>query len=337
MMSTASGTSTTSTVQSQRDFAPVPLRRPVLLRCGHADAEIKEQRRRGEIRNVRPGLYLPAQQMDAISAEQRHRVLILGLVPQLRPGSVVSHTSAAVMLGLPLWRTRLSRVHVSRFMREGTRASTWVQPHAVSAAMPSVLVDGIAVTAPARTVLDCARLLDFEQAVVIADAALQRGMVNRSELEMELEGSAGMWGVARARAVVEFADGRSESPGESRSRVLFAQSSLPEMALQYAIRDERGILVARVDFAIPELRVAGEFDGKVKYGRLLRPDQDPGQVVFEEKQREDAVRDLDWEMVRWIWNDLPVPNLVIDLKRPGSDGDSRYLIPTSCSRSAWTA
>ncbi|WP_217494855.1 hypothetical protein [Brevibacterium sp. CS2] len=30
-------------------------------------------------------------------------------------------------------------------------------------------------------------------------------------------------------------------------------------------------------------------------------------------------------------------NDVFGLKRPGSDGDSRYLIPTRCSRSAWTA
>ncbi|MDN5916403.1 MAG: hypothetical protein L0I76_15095 [Pseudonocardia sp.] len=31
--------------------------------------------------------------------------------------------------------------------------------------------------------------------------------------------------------------------------------------------------------------VVGEFDGKIKYGRSLRPGQDPGDVVFEEKIR----------------------------------------------------
>jgi len=31
------------------------------------------------------------------------------------------------------------------------------------------------------------------------------------------------------------------------------------------------------------------------------------------------------------------PTDLFNLKRPGSDGDSRYLIPTSSSRSAWTA
>jgi len=48
----------------------------------------------------------------------------------------------------------------------------------------------------------------------------------------------------------------------------------------------------------------GEFDGLVKYGRLLRPGQDAGQAVFEEKRREDAIRDEDWRVTRWTWPDL---------------------------------
>ncbi len=51
-------------------------------------------------------------------------------------------------------------------------------------------------------------------------------------------------------------------------------------------------------------RLLGEFDGRVKYGRLLRPGQEPGDVVFEEKRREDAMRAEDWGMVRWTWDDI---------------------------------
>src|SRR3712207_8138753 len=36
------------------------------------------------------------------------------------------------------------------------------------------------------------------------------------------------------------------------------------------------------------------FRSKVKYGRLLKPGQDPGDAVFEEKRREDAMRGEDW-------------------------------------------
>lgn len=60
------------------------------------------------------------------------------------------------------------------------------------------------------------------------------------------------------------------------------------------------------------MRVAGEFDGKVKYGRLLQPGESAGDAVFREKRREDAVRDLGWQMVRWTWDEIESPHLVTD-------------------------
>jgi hypothetical protein len=62
--------------------------------------------------------------------------------------------------------------------------------------------------------------------------------------------------------------------------------------------------VYEVDFGWPELRTVGEFDGLSKYGRLLRPGQDPAEVVVAEKLREDEIRDLDLRVVRWIWAEL---------------------------------
>jgi hypothetical protein len=46
------------------------------------------------------------------------------------------------------------------------------------------------------------------------------------------------------------------------------------------------------------------FDGKIKYGRLLKPGQRIEDVIFDEKLREDTVRDLGWQIVRWLWRDL---------------------------------
>ena len=51
-----------------------------------------------------------------------------------------------------------------------------------------------------------------------------------------------------------------------------------------------------------------EFDGKVKYGRLLRPGESPADAVFREKVREDRLREaLQWGMVRLVWADLYRP------------------------------
>jgi len=62
--------------------------------------------------------------------------------------------------------------------------------------------------------------------------------------------------------------------------------------------------VFEVDFGWPELRTVGEFDGLVKYGRLLKPGQDPADVVVAEKLREDEIRDLDLRVIRWTWADI---------------------------------
>jgi hypothetical protein len=39
------------------------------------------------------------------------------------------------------------------------------------------------------------------------------------------------------------------------------------------IFDEDGQFVARVDFCWRKQRIIGEFDGKIKYGRVLKPGQ----------------------------------------------------------------
>lgn len=79
--------------------------------------------------------------------------------------------------------------------------------------------------------------------------------------------------------------------------------------LQLEVRTPRGALVGRSDFGWEKEGVLGEFDGRVKYGRLLRPGQSPGDAVFEEKRREDALRDEGWGVVRWTWDEL-VPGVL---------------------------
>jgi len=50
----------------------------------------------------------------------------------------------------------------------------------------------------------------------------------------------------------------------------------------------------------------------VKDGRLRRPGESVEDVVFAEKVREDALRDLGWQIVRWLWADLYRPGVIRD-------------------------
>jgi len=76
---------------------------------------------------------------------------------------------------------------------------------------------------------------------------------------------------------------------------------LPPTTLQLAVVDGSGRLIGRSDFGWEDRRTLGEFDGRVKYGRLLRPGQTPEDVLWAEKQREDELRDQGWQMARWTW------------------------------------
>ncbi len=78
--------------------------------------------------------------------------------------------------------------------------------------------------------------------------------------------------------------------------------------MQHEVRDETGALVAITDFAWHQQRTFGEFDGREKYDRFLRPGEDAGDAVFREKRREDRVRELTgYRFVGWVWADLARP------------------------------
>ena len=105
--------------------------------------------------------------------------------------------------------------------------------------------------------------------------------------------------------VIRLLDGGSESVGETLERHLIWTMHLPRPQLQYPIYDRHGQLIGITDFAWPEHGVYGEFDGRVKYGRLLKTGLDPGDVVFAEKRREDLIRGVTGGiMVRHTWADL---------------------------------
>ena len=282
------------------------LRRDAVV-SGLSDGELGRLARAGELQRLRRGAYLDAV-LPARTA-QRHRLLIRATIAGLRHSAVVSHQSAAVLHGLPLWGVPLDRVHITRRPRAWNDTSAVLRCHVARLRDDEVMdVDGFPVTDPIRTALDLARSLPHEAAVVALDAALHVGALSHDDLRARLMDIVGTPGSRSASRVVAAADERSESVGESRSRVILHRWKLAPSALQFEVRSDAGLVVARTDFAWEEERLVGEFDGRVKYGRLLRPGQDAGDAVFEEKRREDAIRDERWGVVRWVWADLQRPD-----------------------------
>ena len=282
-----------------------------LLADGYSYDELARRTRSGEIQHVRRGVYDCAE-ATVLDAAFEHVRLARATVRIAAPTAVVSHLSAAVLHGLPVLTTSLARVQLTRADISGGKNRGGIHLYATPLASDEVaVVDGIRVTSLARTIVDVARTLPFEQAVLTGDAAVRRGLATAA-LEACLERSVRRPGMASARRVVRFLDPLSESPGESLSRAAIRAAMLPPPTLQYEVRDRTGRVIGRSDFCWLEQRTLGEFDGRIKYGRLLKPGETPSDVMYREKLREDAFRDLGWQVVRWTWADLKTPQVIAD-------------------------
>ena len=149
-------------------------------------------------------------------------------------------------------------------------------------------------TTAARTVVDLARVLEFKAGVVAADSALHRKLATKAEMLAVIEALPRRRGISRARAVLEFADERAESPLESLARVLFTALGLPPPDLQVWVGGPQP--AGRVDFFWKEYRTVAEVDGALKYANPER--------AREQLRRDSALRAEGYEVVHFTWQDI---------------------------------
>ncbi len=249
------------------------------------------------------GAYLPADQWQTLGPSARYGMRVRA-VAATHPGIILARAAAAAVWALPWIGARPMRVDV--LAPTGPSGSTPLISRHVEPETEVVEIDGMLVTGLARTVVDIARGIDLHRAVAIAYAALNektRGglalVVPAPDLERELAEIAFRHGEARARHVVDFADGRSGSPIESSSRLTIDELGLPSPVLQHPFPRTGGGLWW-VDFWWPEVGLVGECDGAAKYlDPALRNGRTADQVVYDEKLREDDIRRRCRAFARW--------------------------------------
>lgn len=273
--------------------------------------------RHGVLVHLRRGAYaLVAVTGAKLSDRARHKLLARSGLLALLGEAWVSHQSAAALHGIDLHRPDLSVVHVTRPGLASSRVEAGIAHH--DGGLPPhhrAVVDGVPVVSLGRAVIDIARSHTFEQAVVAADSALHAGLT-RGDLDEALDFCRDWPGAAQAGRVVGFADGRTESGGESLTRCVLAHGGFPPDEIQLVLLV--GSHEVRVDFAWTRWRVILEFDGKVKYGRSLAPEGDPSEVAWRERRRELAIERLGWVVVRVTWAEVVFnPQVVIDRVRQG--------------------
>lgn len=276
------------------------------INAGYTRGLIRHLVNTGRWRVLRRGVFCDAALYDRADPVCLHAAAAL-LV--MTPGSAISHETAAALDQLPLGRplrvlgsspvgdsfplTYLTRPRTSG---HGRHTHPGIVERAASLPPSHVRhLQGLLTTTTARTIVDLARFHPYSEAVALADAALHLGLTTQAELVVVRDACESWPGIRRAAQVIDFADGAAESPLESRSRVAFALGGLPRPILQAVILLRDGGR-ARVDFLWEQWRIIGEADGRLK---IQRPED-----LWAEKLREDALRELGYEVVRWTWDEI---------------------------------
>jgi hypothetical protein len=213
-------------------------------------------------------------------------------------GGYVSHTSAASVWGMDL--VDLPGAHVSVSQNRSRIDAIDAIVHRVSLGATDTVCAPVPVTAPLRTVLDCARTLAAHEALVIADSALRKGLLDEGSLR-EFAGLTRGPGSRGARRILLAASGLAESPGESLARYVFmTDKRLPEPSLQHEIRRD-GHLVARVDLAVVQWRgrpvwLAIEHDGFAYHSDLG--------AFRKDRRRRNAIERAGWALLEFTYEDV---------------------------------
>jgi hypothetical protein len=270
--------------------------------AGHGHSEIKNLTASGRWVRLRRGVLIAADDLERARQEGlAHSVDCLAVLLALgRPRTAVSHDSAAQLWGLPVPRVGgLIRLTDPDRWRRG---EGFVMSRAPLRAGEAWRTGPLRLTSAARTLVDCAREWPLDDSVVAMDAAMLAARTTPADLEAAAARVRHWPGAAAATRAVALADGRAESPLETRGRLRIVGAGLPSPGLQVEIR-VGSHLVAVVDAWFDDAAVAVEFDGRVKYTDPWRG-RSPERVLWDEKRREDELRSLDIRIVRIADTDL---------------------------------
>lgn len=222
--------------------------------------------------------------------------------------STITHHSGGRVwgMGLPSWMQEDWRIHVAR-ERDGSkpRRHNVVGHRLTFRSGEVVVVDGLRVTSPARTWLDLATFLTPDELVAAGDSIVvehgpdfpvpRAALAGIGDLQRMVAAHPGMRGLRTARAALADIRSGSDSPQETRMRLILCRAGLGEPVLNYVIRHGSGLPAVWPDAAYPGQRVALQYDG-AHHG-------DPRQYRLDIR-RQALTEGLGWREVRVSKDDL---------------------------------
>lgn len=284
-------------------------------RAGFTYADVASKCRSGEWSRLARGAYLVA--ADASDGPNRAES-VRAAVASFGQDAVVGLQTAADLHGIggaspSTWIHLILPASVGRARRILDPA---IKPHQFALRDEDVTVlSGIRVTTAARTLMDLVCCLDRFGAVAVADSSLNRGLVSEADIAALSVRLAGRRGSVVGRQALAEADGRAESPLETRVRLRAADGKVAPDQLQYVVRRSDGSVLARCDFAWTGSRLIGEADG-------VDPHTTP-EALFHDRERQNALLAMGFRIVRFTWPDTLTPNRIPEMVRAARAGADR--------------
>jgi hypothetical protein len=179
----------------------------------------------------------------------------------LPPGAVVSHRSAAVLLGAPVTPSWPLEFSVPPGTYRARRRRLRVRRRTILDADRTVR-NGIPVTSGSQTFLDLASVLPPAELVAVGDALFRAGHLDAGRLAERLAGAAGRRGVLGARRCAPLLTPLAASRPESLLRFWLLEGDVPDPEPQVPLFDRVGREVAHADLGYRRERVAIEYEGR---------------------------------------------------------------------------
>ncbi len=282
------------------------LLRRTALALGFDDNWLHRMTRSGVLVRIRHGAYADAQVWRQLDRVGRHLLLCRSVMRQYDDRVALSHASAHLLRGGPDWGLAFDTVNITNLFGRGDRQQSGITHHRGTTGVLDVSrINGHWLTSPPRTAVETAAAAALVPAVSVLDWSLHHRHATREELEAYAHVHMREWpDTVTLPTAVALSDGRSESVGETRTRIaLVNQGFDPEP--QWEVFHPSGRLAGRVDMRLRKEGVMVEFDGRIKYGRLLKSGQTVADVIKKERAREVLLEELTGlRMLRVIWSDL---------------------------------
>ena len=124
-----------------------------------------------------------------------------------------------------------------------------------------VQLRGLPATSAFRTTIDLGGNRVLVDAVIALDMALHKRIVDLADLRTFCEANRGAKRIARLRRAIALTEPATESPMETRLRLLLVMARLPRPQAQVSLHDQLGRFLGRPDLYYPAHKLGLEYDG----------------------------------------------------------------------------